>query len=179
MLASADVVVPVVARGPARRVAVTSGLLAVACVLGLVEATVPSLPMAPWLHLGLANVAVLIALVAGGAGMAAVVSGGRVVVVGLATGSLASPTFLIALGGAIASLAVMWALSRFVHGLSAVGWSAAGSAAHVTAQIAVAAALSKTASLLLLAPPSVLVALILGAVVGYLARVAVSRLQLG
>lgn len=162
---------------PSRRVAITSALLATACVIGLVEAAVPGLPFAPWLRLGLANVAVVIALAAFGLKAAAPVSLGRVVVVGLATGSLLSPASVMAAAGAVCALVVMWALKRCVPSTTAVGWSAAGSAAHVAAQFVVASALLGSSSIIVLAPVSVLVALILGAVVGYLARIVASRLH--
>jgi len=162
-----------------RRAAAGSALLAVACVLGLIEASLPGIPFAPWLRFGFANIAVVIALVTYGAGVAAVVSLGRVGIIGLATGSLASPAFAIAAAGALASLAAMWLIATLVRGTSPVGWSAVGSVAHVLAQFGAAAALLGTGSLLALAPVSVLIALVLGALVGYLAQVAVSRLQLG
>ncbi|MCK8114018.1 Gx transporter family protein [Anaerosoma tenue] len=159
-----------------RRVAVGSGLLAVACVLGLIEAAMPGLPLAPWLKLGLANIAVVVALAVADGATAAVVSLGRVVIVGLATGTLGTPVGLIAAAGAIASLGVMWALSSRGDAFSLVGWSAAGSAAHVLAQLVIAGPLVGSWSLMALAPASVLIALPLGALTGYLARTIVSRL---
>lgn len=164
---------------PSRRVAAGSALLAVACVLGLVEAALPGLPFAPWLRFGLANIAVVIALALFSGRVAAVVSIGRVGIVGLATGTLLGPTSVLAAAGAMASLAAMWVIARHVPGASPVSWSAAGSAAHVLAQFLVASVLLGSGSLLVLAPPSVLVALVLGALVGYLALIAVSRLRIG
>lgn len=162
---------------PSRRVAVTAALLATACVIGLVEAAIPGLPFAPWLRLGLANVAVVIALATFGPRTAALVGLGRVGVVGLATGTLFGPTSAMAAAGAFCALGVMWALKRGVPTTTAVGWSAAGSAAHVAAQFLVASVLLGSGSVIVLAPVSVLVALILGAVVGYLALVVASRLH--
>ncbi len=167
------------AASPSRRVAGASALLATACVLGLLEAALPGLPFAPWLRFGFANIAVVVALAAFGPGTAAVVSLGRVGIVGLATGSLFAPASAMAAAGAVASLVVMAALSRHVPATSPISWSAAGSAAHVLAQFAAAAAILGSGSLFLIAPPSVLVALILGALVGYLAQVAVSRFRVG
>jgi uncharacterized membrane protein len=66
-----------------------------------------------------------------------------------------------------------------IKGLSPVGLSAIGSACHVIAQFGVAGYMLHSWSLLGLLPPSVLLALIVGAFVGYLARIAVSRLSLG
>lgn len=178
MLASAEAIAsPAVTAS--RRVALGSALLAVGCVLGLIEASLPAVPFAPWLRFGLANIAVVIALETSGVRLAAAVSLGRLVIVGLATGSLASPTFALSVIAALAAIGVMWALAGRVRGLTAVGWSAAGSAAHVFAQFVAAAVLLGSGSLLVLAPPSVVLALVLGALVGYLARIAVSRLQLG
>lgn len=164
---------------PSRRVAAGAALLAVASILGLVEAALPGLPFAPWLRFGLANVAVVVALALFGGRIAAVVSFGRVGIVGLATGSLLGPTSVLAAVGALASLAAMWLIARHIPGATPVSWSAAGSAAHVLAQFLAASVLLGSGSLLVLAPPSVLVALILGALVGYLALLAVSRLRNG
>lgn len=164
---------------PSREVALGSALLAAAVVLGLVEASIPGIPIAPWLKLGLANAAVVVALVASGTRMAAVVSIGRVGIVGLATGSLGTPVFAMALAGALAALAVMSVAHHSMRGLSTVGLSAIGSAGHVVAQFLAAGYLLHSWSLLGLLPPSVIIALAVGAFVGYLARIAVSRLSLG
>lgn len=164
---------------PAATVARGSALLAVACVLGLVESWLPGMPLTPWLRLGLANIPVVVALAMGAPRMAASVSVGRLVIVGLASGSLATPASAMAAAGALASLLVMWALSRRAVRLTPVGWSAAGSAAHVVAQFIAAGAILGTWSVLRLAPPSVLVALFLGAVIGTLARIVVSRVRPG
>lgn len=161
---------------PSRRVAFTSGMLAAACVIGLLEAALPGIPFAPWLHFGLANIAVVIALASFGLKSAAVVSLGRVVVVGLATGSLLGPASAMAAAGALAALVVMAVMRRVIPGTTAIGWSAAGSAAHVLAQFGVASVVLGSGSLIVLAPASVLAALILGALVGYLALIVASRL---
>lgn len=168
---------PATLASPSRRVALSAALLASACVIGLVEAALPGLPFAPWLRLGLANVAVVIALAGFGFRTAALVSMGRVGVVGLATGSLLSPATTLAASGALAALLAMWGLRHLVPSTGPVGWSALGSVAHVVAQFAAAAALLGSPSVMVLAPPSVLTALIPGAVVGYLAQIVVSRLR--
>lgn len=162
----------------ARPVATAAGLLAVASILGLVEAALPGLLFVPWLKLGLANIAVVVALAVSGGRTAAAVSLGRVAIVGFAAGTLGSPAFVIGAAGAVVSLAVMWALSRAGGLFSPVGWSAAGSVSHVLAQFAAAAWLLGTWSVVALAPVSVLVALPLGALTGFLAQVVVSRLQI-
>jgi heptaprenyl diphosphate synthase len=152
-------------------------MLAVACVLGLVETSLPPIPVVPWLRIGLANIVVLVALLTLGWKSAALVSLGRVVLVGLLTGTLATPISVLAVSGALSSLVVMIAVQHISRDLSAVGLSAAGAASHVAAQFAAAAAMSGTPVLLALAPPSVLLALPLGAITGFAARLVVSRLE--
>ena len=164
--------------GMSRELTVTAGLLAVACVLGLLEAALPGIPFAPWLRLGFANIAVVVALAVSGGRMALAVSLGRVVIVGVAAGTLGSPVFVIGGAGALASLAVMWALSRVGDAFSPVGWSAAGAAAHMLAQFLVASAVLGSWGILTLAPVSTLLALPLGALTGALARTIVSRLRI-
>lgn len=157
---------------------VTAGLLAIACVLGLLEAALPGVPFAPWLWLGLANIAVVVALALAGGKMALIVSLGRVLIVGVAAGTIGSPAFVIGGAGALASLSVMWALARFGDVFTPVGWSAAGAVAHMLAQFVVASAILGSWSILMLAPVSMLLALPLGALTGTLARIVVSRLRI-
>lgn len=164
--------------GVSRESTVTAGLLAIACVLGLLEAVLPGIPLAPWLRLGLANIAVVVALAISGGRMALAVSVGRIVIVGVAAGTLGSPAFLIGGAGSLASLVVMWALSRLGRVFSPVGWSAAGSVAHMLAQFIVASVILGSCSIFMLAPVSLLLALPLGALTGTLARTVVSRLRI-
>jgi len=168
---------PVGGRVTSRPIALAAGLLAVASVLGLIEAALPGLPVVPWLKLGLANIAVVVALAIADGRTAAFVSIGRVVIVGLAAGTIGSPAFVMGAAGAVLSLAVMWSLAQAGSAFSPVGWSAAGAAAHVIAQFAAAGWVLGSWSVLALAPLSILIALPLGALTGSLARMTVSRLQ--
>lgn len=175
-LASADAAAPRVVSDSTRRTAVGAALLACACVLGLVESALPAVLPLPWLRVGLANIAVVAALALAGPRTAVFVAAGRVFLVGLVSGTLAGPVTLIAGAGALASVAVMCLLASFGPRYSMIGWSAAGSAAHVLAQFGAAAVILHSGALLRLAPPSVLVALGLGVAVGLLVRAIVSRL---
>jgi heptaprenyl diphosphate synthase len=94
----------------------------------------PPLPV-PGLKLGLANIAVLIALVSLGPARAVAVSVGRVFIVALATGTIGGPVFALSLAGAMASLGTMSLLRRFGPLFSVVGWAVAGAAAHCLAQL--------------------------------------------
>lgn len=160
----------------AHRSTQTAVLVALAVVLGLVEsAVVPSLPV-PGVKLGLANLAVIVALVQLGPGRAAFVSLARVLLVALGTGTLAGPAFLLSLAGALASFCAMWALARLCTACTPVGWSVAGAAAHVVAQLAVASLLVSSLAPLALAPISLAASLPLGLMLGYLSVLIISRL---
>lgn len=174
----ADPHATVAARGAALRVTVGAALLVCAVAIGLVESSMgPWLPL-PWMRLGLANAAVVVALAVAGRRTAAVVGIGRVLVVGLATGTLAGPVTVMSLAGAAASLVVMIGLADAGSAFSVVGWSAAGSVAHVVAQFSVAAVLLGSGSVLALLPATALVALVCGVAVGFVSRAIVSRLPL-
>lgn len=159
------------------RVAWTASLLALACSLGLVESLLlPPLPV-PGLKLGLANLAILAALVTIGPARALVISLGRVVIVGLATGSLFGPVGLLSLAGAIFAWAAMAATMRLGReSLSVVGLSLAGAAAHVAGQLAAASALTGSLAPLYLAPLSLGLGILSGLLIGYSARLLLSRI---
>ena len=160
---------------PSRRVATTGILLALACVLGLVESLlVVPLPV-PGLRLGLANIAVVIALALLGPGSALFVSIGRVVIVGLATGTLFGPTSAMSFAGALAAWAAMAGLASCGRTFSCVGWSVGGSAANVIAQLLAASVLAGTLVPLALLPLSLGLSLPSGMGVGFAARTLLSR----
>lgn len=158
-----------------RRTVLAGVLLAGACVLGLLEAGVAS-PV-PGVRLGLANIAVLVALVSLGEGPALAVSILRVGIVGLATGTLFGPTSALAVAGAFVAWAAMAIALRSPARFSLVGISIAGSAAHVSAQFAVAAILVGTPGILGLASFSLLASLLFGIATGLVARLVISRLE--
>jgi heptaprenyl diphosphate synthase len=162
--------------GAAQRLASTAVLLAVAAVLGYLESVLmPPLPL-PGMRLGLANIVIVIALAIHGPRVASVVSLGRVFVVALAAGTLGGPPFLLSLGGAVAALAAMVVLASAGPAFSVVGWSVLGSAAHVSGQLLVAAALVSSTAPLTLLPMSLALSVPLGLAVGYTARLLVSRI---
>ncbi|HET6498858.1 MAG TPA: Gx transporter family protein [Coriobacteriia bacterium] len=150
-------------------------LLAIAVVIGYAESVLlPPLPV-PGIRLGLANVAVIVALATIGVSAAVTVSIGRVVLVALATGTLGGPVFALSLAGAFASLLAMESLRRAGGRFSVVGWSVAGSAAHVTAQVAVCAVIIESAAVLALLPVALGVSIPLGLGIGHAASLLVSR----
>lgn len=163
----------------AARTLATAGLLvAIGAVLGLVEsALLPPLPVAG-VRLGIANVAVVLALVLIGPRKALVVSVLRVVAVGVAAGSLGGPAGLLAASGALCAWAAMALLSGRPAVFSVVGWSVAGAAAHVLGQLAAACVVTGSVAPLLFTPVSLAASLGCGLAVGYSARLLLSRLPL-
>lgn len=151
-------------------------LVALACVLGALERLAVPVSVVPGVRLGLGNLAVLVALWRIGPRAAAVVALGKVLLVGLAFGSLFAPVGWMSLSGAVAAWAAMSsgaALGR----CSIVGLSIAGSAAHVVGQLLAAACFLGTTSLLGFAPLLLLASLPTGIAVGLLSRAVVFRLS--
>jgi heptaprenyl diphosphate synthase len=162
----------------ARTLATAGLLLAMGAVLGLVESSLlPPLPV-PGVRLGIANVAIVLALALLGPRKALAVSVLRVVVVGIAAGSLGGPAGLLAASGALCAWAAMALLSLRPDSFSVVGWSVAGAAAHVLGQLGVACLITGSAAPLLLSPLSLAASLGCGLAVGYSARLLLSRLPL-
>jgi heptaprenyl diphosphate synthase len=159
------------------RLARCAALLALAAVLGLAESLwLPALPV-PGMRIGLANIAVVIALVVLGPLDALFVSLARVVIVGLATGTLLGPISAMSLAGALSSWAVMSLLRSRGRVFSVVGWSVGGSAASVLAQLLAAAVVAATPAVLVLAPVTLALSLPSGLAVGLLSRPLISRIS--
>ncbi|MHB9004996.1 MAG: Gx transporter family protein [Coriobacteriia bacterium] len=163
-------------RAEASRVAWTASFLALACSLGLLESLLlPPLPV-PGLKLGLANLAVLAALVTLGPARALMISLGRVVIVGLATGGLLGPVGLLSLAGAVFGWAAMAGARHFGRtSFSVVGLSLAGACAHVIGQLTAACALTGSIAPLYLTPLSLGLGILSGLAIGYSARLLLSR----
>lgn len=156
-------------------VALAASLVAAGAALGMAEATLlPPLPV-PGVRLGIANVALLLALSWLGPRGALAVGAARVALVGLATGSLGGPATLMASCGCLAAWVGMSLVSRSPS-FSLVGWSVAGSAAHVLAQIAAACFLTGSVAPLGLVPLALGLSLPAGLATGSLACAVVSRL---
>lgn len=118
-----------------------AALAALAIGIHIIEAALPS-PI-PGVKPGLANVITLFVLFRYGWKDAAWVSLLRVLAGSLLIGSFLTPTFMLSLSGACASLAALGLLCRLnTHlpgqGLGAVGFSLIAAISHMTAQLVVA-----------------------------------------
>ena len=107
------------------------------CIRDSFESAVPS--VLPGLKPGLANIITTTVLVLYGWRIAAWVSVLRVLVASLLLGTFLSPTFMLSLAGALASIAVLWLASRLPgRGFSAIGYSLLAAMAHMSGQFACA-----------------------------------------
>lgn len=151
---------------------------ALAIAIHVLESAIPS-PI-PGIKIGLANVVTIVVLVHFGWRIAAWVSLLRVLIGSLIIGSFLSPTFILSLSGACASLTVIglaYAIAK--NHLSALGYSVLAAIAHIMAQFWVAYWLFIPHDALFhLLPILVTVAIITGIVNGSLALAVQRRLKL-
>jgi heptaprenyl diphosphate synthase len=114
-----------------------AGLAAAAVGLTLAEAAIPS-PL-PGIKPGLANIVVLLVLYRHGLRTAAWVNGLRVVAGSLLLGSFLTPGFVLSLGGAICSLAMLALACRLPQGwFGPVSLSILAAYAHIGGQLGIA-----------------------------------------
>ncbi len=151
---------------------------ALAIAIHVLESAIPS-PI-PGVKIGLANIVTIVVLVQFGWRTAAWVSLLRVLIGSLIIGSFLSPTFVLSLGGACASLIVIgiaYALAR--QYLSAFGYSVLAAIAHILAQFWLAYWLFIPHDALFhLLPILLTVAIITGIVNGSLALAVQKRLNI-
>lgn len=160
--------------GAVRVLSEDAALVSLACVLGIVESWLPAPVLG--VRVGLANVVVLVALVRSGWVRAARVSAAKVLLVGLAAGSLGGPAFALSAAGAVTSLIAMQAL-LWTKRFSITGVSLGGSFAHVAGQLISAAVLASSSVVAGLATPALLASIPLGMITGLIAGALVSRLE--
>ncbi len=151
-------------------------LAAVALILSYIETMIP-LPVAlPGVKLGLANIAVVVALFALDAPTACAVAAVKV----LASGFLFGSPMMLAysLGGMALALAIMLLL-RLVPGISVVVVSMASAICHNVGQIAVACLMLSTPAVLFSLPPLAVAACITGALTGAVAQGVLASVRQG
>lgn len=152
-------------------------LTALAITIHIAESALPS-PL-PGIKPGLANVVTIVALIQYGWATAAWVALLRVLIGSLLIGTFLSPTFLLSLAGALASIIVLriatWMPGR---GFGPVGYSLLAALAHMAAQFFTAYWLFiPHAGLFHLLPILMTAALIFGVVSGMITQLALQRLR--
>jgi len=149
-------------------------LVLYATALGVIDSLVPR-PV-PFMKLGLANVAAVIAVARYGFLKTLELNILRVFAVAIITGLLATPTFLLSVAGAVTSAAAM-AFMRFIFGnrLSCAGVSVAGAVTSLWIQLAVAGIVLPGLPLQNIVLLLTLWGIISGAVTGLIAQTAMYR----
>lgn len=107
-------------------------LTALAVVIHVAESALPS-PL-PGVKPGLANVITVVVLLRYGYATACWVALLRVLIGSLAVGTFLSPTFVLSLSGALASIAVLYVAARAPLRFGPVGYSVMAALAHMGAQ---------------------------------------------
>lgn len=164
-------------RGPgaAGRVARLGMLLGVALALYAVESAIPA-PF-PFMRIGLANVATLIALMTLGFADAVAIVVLRVTIASLIVGTFMGPGFGLAMAGGLAGIAGMGLATRLSPPLSVVGLSLIGAALHNLAQLAVLAGFyTGPGPAARLAGPALVVSAVTGLVTGLVALFALEKM---
>ena len=129
-----DTVVTLTATPEDQRIA---WLTAVAITIHIAESALPS-PL-PGIKPGLANIITVTVLVHFGWRAAAWVALLRVLAGSLLIGTFLTPTFVLSLGGSLASVAILWFATRLPgRGFSALGYSVLAALAHMGAQFLLA-----------------------------------------
>ena len=154
------------------RVAMTGLLVALALVLGWVEHMIPISAALPGIKLGLANLAVVLAIYTLGWRAAVCVAIMKPLLSALLFAGMSGLIF--SLSGAMLSLAVMLILFR-ASSVTAVGCSAAGGAAHMIGQVLAAMMLTGTVQIWRVLPLLLLSGGLAGAVIGWLAAIIMRR----
>ncbi|MDO4533951.1 MAG: Gx transporter family protein [Coriobacteriia bacterium] len=164
---------PPLTRDEARWWARVGVLASLALVLCYIETFIPLPIPIPGIKLGLANIAVLVALELLDMKGAAIVAVLKVLAAGFLFGN--PLMMLYSAGGTLLAFAVMAALSR-IRGLSVVLVAIAGAVMHNIGQVAVASLVLGTPLVWYSAPVLVVAAFATGAVTGFAARYALDCL---
>jgi len=150
-------------------------LVLTATALGIIDSMIPR-PV-PFLKIGLANVASVVAVMRYGYLRTLELNIIRAFAVALITGVTATPTFVLSLSGAVASATVMAAVYRAFPGrISITGMSVAGSVSSLWAQLIAASFILYRLPLRNILPLLTLWGIVSGMVVGVMAQTALERL---
>lgn len=149
-------------------------LLALAVIMGYLEALVPVAPAIPGIKLGLANFVIVLVMYLFSIREAAVLSALRIILVGFLLSNLSM--ILYSLAGAVLSLTMMALIKRNRH-FSIYGVSMAGGVMHNVGQLLVAGALMGFQAILWYVPFLLGAGLLAGLLIGFLVKISYSRLE--
>lgn len=159
----------------AKKVSLYGILVSLAFIASYIEVLIPFNFHIPGMKLGLANIAVLVALYTGGAQAGLTVSIIRIILVGLTFGNPYSAIY--GLSGGVLSLAVMILLKR-TDFFGMVGVSMAGGVAHNIGQLLCAMILLKLPAVFTYLSYLILVGTVTGALIGIIDEEVLKRLKI-
>lgn len=157
----------------AKKVSLYGILVSLAFIASYIEVLIPFNFHIPGMKLGLANIAVLIALYTGGAQAGITVSIIRIILVGLTFGNPYSAIY--GLSGGVLSLVVMMILKR-TDFFGMIGVSMAGGVAHNLGQLLCAMILLKLPAVFAYLSYLILVGTVTGALIGIIDEEVLKRL---
>ena len=159
----------------AKKVPLYGILVSLAFIASYIEVLIPFNFHIPGMKLGLANIAVLVALYTGGAQAGLTVSIIRIILVGLTFGNPYSAIY--GLSGGVLSLAVMILLKR-TDFFGMMGVSMAGGVAHNIGQLLCAMILLKLPAVFTYLSYLILVGTVTGALIGIIDEEVLKRLKI-
>lgn len=154
-------------------------LTAIAASINVIESWIMRLFPIPFLRIGLSNGVVLYLVCKHQFRNALIVTMAKVLLGGLVTFTLLSPSTLLAVGGGISALLCMHLAYRGKLGFSIFGISIIGAITHNLAQlILVRYVIIKSSRVFMLTPMLILIALISGSIVAYIVIYADAKFKL-
>lgn len=157
-----------------KRLARMAMLLALAVIMGYLEALIPVAPAIPGIKLGLANFVIVLVMYLFSIREAALISVLRIILVGFLLSNMSM--ILYSLAGAALSLTVMALVKRNRH-FSLYGVSMAGGIMHNVGQLLVAGALMGFQAILWYVPFLLAAGLLAGLLIGFLVSISYRRLE--
>jgi len=158
-----------------RKIALTGILSAMALVVFVIEAQLPSLTPIPGIKLGLANIFTLFALYFTGPTCAFLLLIVRVTLGSVFSGQMS--VFLYSMAGGLLAFLVMRLLYRRLPESQTFAVSALGAIAHNTGQILMAALLMRTPALFAYLPVLLISGIVTGLFTGFAAQFAIKALK--
>lgn len=160
-------------QSPSRKITTAAAFVAVGLIMGYIESFIVLPVGIPGFRIGIANIAVVLAMYLLGPVYGGCILLIRVILAAMLFGSGAS--FLYSLCGGVLSYAVMVVLSR--HGFSVYGVSAAGAVVHNIAQTLVAYVLIGSVYVMTYIPVLMIIGVFAGLLVGFISNILYKRLR--
>jgi len=150
-----------------KRLTLLAVMLAASIVLSIIESQIPV--FIPGVKIGLANVVTLIIFYIYGDRDALLILVLRIVLVGMLTGKIASPTFFLSLSGGMTAYLMMF-IFKHLKVFSIIGVSIMGAFGHSVGQIAMAIFLIERTELIFYLPWILVLSVTTGVITGMVSK---------